>query len=83
MDPATVDEAVQELDVLVRGDGAALKLVSADPKTARVEIELDLSGVDCLECVLSPEMLEQMVGSSLAQHIRGEFELVLRDPRRV
>jgi hypothetical protein len=82
MNDADVAEAVTELDALVRADGAALRLVGADPKTARIEVALDLTGVECLDCVLAPEFLEQMLSDALARRIRGEFELVLRDPRR-
>jgi hypothetical protein len=82
MDAASIDAAVGELDEMVRTDGARLALVAADPKTARVEVALDLSGVECLDCVLAPEFLEQMLSDALARRIRGEFELVLRDPRR-
>jgi hypothetical protein len=82
MDTQAVDEAVQELDAVVRADGARLALVAADPATARVEVALDLSQVDCLECVLPPQFLEQMLTSALAQRVRGDFELVLRDPRQ-
>ena len=82
IDTQAVDEAVQELDAMVRADGARLALVAADPAAARVEVALDLSQVDCLECVLPPEFLEQMLTNALAQRIRGDFELVLRDPRQ-
>ena len=82
MDTQAVDEAVQELDALVRADGARLALVAADPVTARVEVALDLSEVECLECVLPPPFLEQMLTQALAQRVRGEFQLVVRDPRQ-
>ena len=82
LDTTAVDAAVQELDALMRADGAELVLVSTDPKTARIEVSLDLSRVECLECVLAPEFLEQMLNDALARRVAGEFELVLRDPRR-
>ncbi|MBM3672240.1 MAG: hypothetical protein FJW86_08700 [Actinobacteria bacterium] len=82
IDEVAVGAAVDELDALVRADGASLKLVTADPKTARVKVALDLSQVECLECVLPTEFLEQMLTDALAKRIRGEFELVLQDPRR-
>jgi hypothetical protein len=82
MDTHAVDEAVQELDAMVRADGARLALVAADPATARVEVALDLSQVDCLDCVLPPQFLEQMLTDALAQRVGADFELVLRDPRQ-
>jgi len=82
MDTDGIDEAVRELDTFMRADGASLELVTADPHTARVEVALDLSKVECLECVLPTEFLEQMLTDALAKRIRGEFELFLQDPRR-
>jgi hypothetical protein len=82
IDTDAVDEAVRELDALVHADGASLTLVAADPAAARVEVALDLSKVECLECVMPTEFLERMLNDAIAPRIRGEFELVLRDPRR-
>jgi hypothetical protein len=82
MNEVAVAEAVEELAGMMRADGAELSLVAADPKTARIEVTLDLAGVDCLECVLAPDFLEQMLTESLRKSVRGEFELVLHDPRR-
>lgn len=82
IDTHAVHEAVQELDAVVRADGARLALVATDPATARVEVALDLSQVDCLECVMPPQFLEEMLTHALAQRVHGDFELVLRDPRQ-
>ena len=76
------DRAVEELAGLLRADGADLTIVDANAKTARIEVALDLTGVECLDCVLAPDFLEQMITDTLARHVRGEFELILRDPRR-
>lgn len=81
MEAAAVDEAVEELGAMLRADGAELTLVDADPQRARIEVNLDLSGVECLDCVLPPEFLQQMLTESLSRRVRGEFELVVRDPR--
>ncbi len=83
MDWDEVDVAVEEIAGLLRADGADLQLVDANAKTARIEVALDLSGVECLDCVLAPEFLEQMIADTLGRHVRGEFELILRDPRRM
>lgn len=82
MNEVAVAEAVEELAQMMRADGAELALVRADPTTARIEVSLDLDGVECLECVLEPAFLEQMLTESLRRSVRGEFELVLHDPRR-
>ena len=77
-----VDEAVDEMGALLRSDGADLTLVEANPKTARIELRLELEGAECAECVLPADLLEQMISETLSRRIRGEFELVLHDPRR-
>ncbi len=81
MNPQDVAEAVEEMGALLRLDGADLRLVDADPKTDRIEIALELEGVDCEECVMPPALLEQMISDAVSRCVRGEFELVLRDPR--
>jgi Fe-S cluster biogenesis protein NfuA len=77
-----VEAAVEEMGALLRLDGADLQVLGADPKTARIEVALDLDGVECDDCVMPSELLEQMISDAVARRVRGEFELVLRDPRR-
>ncbi len=82
MDQEAVDEAVDEMGALLRSDGADLTLVEANPKTARIELQLELGGAECAECVLPADLLEQMINEALSRRVQGEFELVLHDPRR-
>lgn len=82
MDEAAVGEAVEEMGLLLRSDGADLTLLEANPKTARIELRLELEGAECAECVLPADLLEQMISESLSRRVPGEFELVLHDPRR-
>ena len=77
-----VEAAVEEMAALLRLDGADLDMITADPKTARVEVALDMSGVECEDCVMPTEMLEQMINEAVGRRVRGEFQLVLQDPRR-
>ena len=81
MDPTAVNEAVEEVARILRADGADLQLLEADPKRARIHLVLVLESVSCAECVLPPAMLYEMVEQSLHRRVRGEFELVLDDPR--
>jgi Fe-S cluster biogenesis protein NfuA len=77
-----VEAAVEEMAALLRLDGANLDMIIADPKTARIEVALDMSGVECEDCVMPTEMLKHMISEAVARRVREEFELVLRDPRR-
>jgi hypothetical protein len=81
MDHDTVTAALDEVAVLLRSDGADLVLVEANPKTARIEVTLEVQDAHCAECIVAPELLVEMVGAALTRHLREEFELVLRDPR--
>ena len=76
-----VAAAVDELGRMLRADGADLLLIEANPKTARVHLQLVLDDVSCEECVLPPAMLRETINDSLQRRILGEFELVLDDPR--
>jgi Fe-S cluster biogenesis protein NfuA len=76
-----VAEAVEEMGAILRLDGADLVLVAADAATDRIEVALELGGVDCEDCVMPPELLEQMIADAVRKRVRGEFELVVRDPR--
>jgi Fe-S cluster biogenesis protein NfuA len=74
--------AVDEVGALLRADGADLRLLDADPKTARIRLQLVIAGADCEECVLPPDMLRDVIDDSLRRRVHEEFELVIDDPRR-
>ena len=82
MDRAAVDAAVEEIARILRADGGDLTLLEANAKTARIHLALVLESVSCEECILPPDMLYETVAQSLQRRVRGEFELVLDDPRR-
>ena len=82
MDALLVAETVDEMAALLRLDGADLRLVTADPKTDRIELALELDDAECEDCVLPAELLREMISDALARRVGGEFELILHDPRR-
>jgi Fe-S cluster biogenesis protein NfuA len=81
LDTDAVAETVDEMASLLRSDGADLRLVSADPRTDRIELALELDGAECEDCVLPADLLRQMISDALSRRVAGEFELVLHDPR--
>jgi Fe-S cluster biogenesis protein NfuA len=81
VNPQDVAAAVEEMGAILRLDGADLRLVEADPAKDRIEVALELRDVDCEECVMPPALLEQMITDAVGRRVRGEFELVVRDPR--
>ncbi len=76
-----VAAAVDELAAVIRADGGDLVLVDADVARDRVEVRLDLDGVSCLDCVLPPDQLRQVLQEGIARRVPSEFELVVHDPR--
>jgi Fe-S cluster biogenesis protein NfuA len=81
MERQAVEAAVAELAPMLQADGADLKLVAADPATARIEVALDVTDASCAECVLPTELLHQVISDAISRRVPTEFELVLRDPR--
>lgn len=79
----SIDDAVEAARSVVRGDGADLVLVEANEKRARIELCLDVSNLHCDNgaCLLPGHLLEPMIMARLKDHVDGEFELRLQDPR--
>ncbi len=80
----SIDAGVEAARSVVRGDGADLILVKADEKRGRVDLRLDVTNVNCDDgtCLLPGHLLEGMIAAKLQEHIEGEFELHLQDPRQ-
>jgi Fe-S cluster biogenesis protein NfuA len=81
MDLEAVNAAIAELAPMLQADGADLTLVEANPATARIEVQLDVTDASCAECVLPTPLLEQVISDAISRRMPSEFELVLRDPR--
>jgi Fe-S cluster biogenesis protein NfuA len=81
LDREQVARAVHEEGQMLRADGGDLVLVDVDAAAARVHLRLDLAGVSCLDCILPPDFLRQVIDDCLRRRIPGEFELRLDDPR--
>ena len=80
----SVAAAVEAARSVVRGDGADLKLVSVDEKRGQIDLLLDVANLRCEDgtCLLPGRLLEPMIMARLQEHIEGEFELHLEDPRQ-
>ena len=79
--PAALAAGVDELRGLLRPDGADLDIIEAGPE--RVHLRLDLANAACLECVLPPELLDQMVRDGLRRRVGPDLDIVFDDPRRL
>jgi hypothetical protein len=79
-----IDAAVDAARSVVRGDGADLILVKADEKRARIDLKLDVTHLTCDDgtCLLPGRLLEPMIAAKLQEHLEGELEVHLEDPRQ-
>lgn len=78
-----VAAGVEAARSVVRGDGADLILVGADERRGEISLRLDVANLRCDDgtCLLPGRMLEGLIMSKLQEHLEGEFELRLEDPR--
>ena len=79
-----IDAGVEAARSVVRGDGADLTLIRADEKRGRIDLRLDVTNLNCEAgmCLLPGRVLEGMIAAKLQEHVDGEFELHLEDPRQ-
>ncbi len=79
-----IDAGVEAARSVVRGDGADLTLIKVDSKRGQIDLRLDVSNLNCETgmCLLPGRLLEGMIAAKLQEHIEGEFELRLEDPRQ-
>ena len=81
---SVIAAAVEAARSVVRGDGADLILIKADEQRGCIDLRLDVTNLNCDDgtCLLPGRMLEGMITAKLQEHIEGEFELRLQDPRQ-
>ena len=82
IDAPDVAAGVDEVRALVRGDGADLVVVGLDAGRRQVRLRLDLSAVGCIECVLAPDLLEELIRDSLRRRVGADLDVIVDDPRR-
>ena len=77
-----VAAAVDEAGVLLRADGADLHLLGFDADAASVHVAVDISGSNCVECIIPPDLLEVMLADAINRNLDTTVEVVVDDPRR-
>ena len=75
----SVDAVIEELNEIVRPDGAVLHVREASPTALR--LELDLSGSSCPECVVPKELMLEILVSRVALVDPDVRTIELDDPR--
>jgi hypothetical protein len=81
MDNLAVGRAIEDLQLFVKGDGASVYLVDYEAQAGRLEVGLDLAGVECLDCVMPPDILAAILTERLHATLDDSVVIVVRDPR--
>jgi hypothetical protein len=75
----SVDAVIDELNEIVRPDGAVLLVRETTPTALR--LELDLSASECPECVVPKELMLEILVSRVALVDPDVHTIELHDPR--
>lgn len=75
----SVDAVIDELNEIVRPDGAVLRVRETTPTALR--LELDLSESECPECVVPKELMLEILVSRVALVDPDVRTIELHDPR--
>ncbi|MFC5210356.1 hypothetical protein ACFPM0_27855 [Pseudonocardia sulfidoxydans] len=67
--------------LFVRADGGDVELVCFDPGTRTAEVRLNLDAVDCLDCIIPPPMLENLLQDRWSAGQASSTTLLIHDPR--
>ena len=75
--------AMADVQDFVSADGAVLVLQRADRSSGDLvlDLELDLSGVECLDCVLPSDILADIVTDRLRERLGARLTVRLQDSR--
>jgi len=76
-----IQSAVAEMQALMRADGADLVVKDLNVPAARLHLAVDLANVECLDCVVPPDMLRRVIADAVARKFPGELEILIDDPR--
>ena len=76
-----VEQVVDEVRAFVSADGADIQIVQFDDEANRLRLRLDLTGVECLECVIPPTMLAAMITDRVHRSLSTELVVQIDDPR--
>lgn len=77
-----IQSAVDEMRALMQADGADLVVKELNVPAARLHLAVDLAGVECLDCVVPPDMLRRVIADAVTKKYPGELEIVIDDPRQ-
>lgn len=74
-------QAVEALKDLVAPDGGDLALVTYDPISRALTLDMNLDKVECLECIMPRDYLERLALNIFAKSMPQIEKVVILDPR--
>lgn len=80
MDTSPIERALADVNAMLPGSGQ-LSLRRIARRDSLIEMDLDLDGVDCVDCVVPPSTLHDVVANSLRAHGVEDATLLILDPR--
>jgi hypothetical protein len=81
MNELAVQDAVAKLQMFVEADGAEIEIEQLDSSTGRVSLRLDFSRVECLDCVMPPEVLVEIIEKRIRLADASVASVSIADPR--
>jgi hypothetical protein len=78
----SIASAVDEAAILLRADGADLHLIDFDAGAGAVRVAVDISGSNCVECIIPPDLLAVMLADAINRNLDAAVEVLVDDPRR-
>lgn len=76
-----VRSAVEEAGVLLRADGADLRLLHFDAERGTVQVEVDISGSNCAECIIPPDLLAVTLTDAINRALGTPVMVIVEDSR--
>ena len=79
-----IGKAIDEVHELLAGDDLRFEFLSEQSDTSSVRVRLDLSAVECADCVLPPDVLAEILTETMRRQLDDPSVLVeVDDPRCV
>ena len=78
---AALEQAIENLQVLVRGDGADLTFVAFEPETNTLRLSLSMSQETCADCVMPAASLEAVALQVIRRTVPSVVAVTISDPR--
>ncbi len=74
-------ELVEDVCRQFTQEGISFRVLGVDDERGRVELTIDFTDVDCLDCVMPTDYLERLIAASLEKRSERVFQVALHDPR--